>query len=214
MFCKNSCGNFSMQSTCEPYACYIKTVNNITNPPTENPVDNQSNNISFHTNEEQFHTIRFQDDTPLPNIMFDKHFLHNFSIIDGDDIWSDTAESVYSYNGSISNNVKDLWMISYNISYKTYSHSENFHTLGDNPVKLYVYIDGKRKFCRTYRNNRVRDDIILLISPGNCVGFQLKPGQTMSKDISKLKFGKFSYIKFSRFNISPDNLAGITNPTK
>jgi hypothetical protein len=214
MFCRNNCGDFTMHSNCEPYTCYINTVSNVsTTTSTVTTADNESNNISFHTNEGEFHTIRYSDDTPLPNVMFNKHFLHNFSIIDGDDIWSDTAESVYSYNGSLSNNIKDLWLISYNISYKTYTDSETPHTLGTNPIKLYVYIDGKRKFCRTYRNNRIKDDIILLVSPGNCLGFQLKPGQTLSQDITKLRFGQFSYIKFSRFNISPNKLDGIINPT-
>ena len=134
--------------------------------------------------------------------------------MDGDDIWSDTIDSVYSYNGTCSENVKDLWMISINISYKTYTESETLHVLGDVPLKLYIYIDGSKKFCRTYRNNRIRDDIILILSPGNCVGFQVKPGSTLSQDITKVRYGKFSYIKFNKFNLEPGELNGITNPTQ
>ena len=204
MFSSDSCNNFSIQPTRRRIiTCYINNSNNCNNnsnsnncnnnsnsnncnnKTNDNLVDNESNNISFHTKEQNYYKIRYSDDTPIPYIMFDKHFLCNFSVVDGDDIWSDTLDSVYSYNGTCSENVKDLWMISINISYKTYTESETLHVLGDVPLKLYVYIDGSKKFCRTYRNNRIRDDIILILSPGNCVGFQVKPGSTLSQDITK-----------------------------
>ena len=217
MFCPDTCGDFKIQLNCGQYFICNKNANNSTSNQTSCNSNNKSSdnsvctNISFNTNDSMFHQIRFEDDTPPPNLLFDRHFLNDFSVVDGGDVWSDTVESVYSYNGTT--NVKDLWSISYNISYKTYRDTTTPVSLGDNPVKLYVYIDGKKKFCRTYRNNRIKDEIILVVRPTNCIGFQLKCGQSLSKDINMIKIGKFSFFRFERFNINPRELTDITNPT-
>ena len=213
----DDCGDFSISLPCND-VCPITIQSTATTCFKKSNKDNYDNtapnstNISFN-GEDRFHVLRPEDHSPPANTVFDKNFLTHFSVVDGDDVWSETAESVYSYNGSSTRNKKDLWMVTINISYKTYSGTDQWNGMGDNPVKLYLYVDGTKKFCRTYRNNRIRDDIILVVQPTNCVGFQIKPGQTLDYNIDRIKMGKFSYIKFSKFNICPDDLSGITNPS-